>query len=74
MTEEPDERGIWWLDARARRQMAETLMLDPDHVTFTVYEARPLRLTHAEVRCTVCTVPQGCAWVQGNRSPFSSQT
>ena len=50
LTEEPEQRGVWWLDARARRQMMDNLRLDPDYVTFTVYEARPLRMTHAEVR------------------------
>ncbi len=50
LTEEPEQRGLWWLDARARRQMMDNLRLDPDYLTFTVYEARPLRMTHAEVR------------------------
>ena len=50
LTEEPDERGIWWLDERVRRQMEASLDMDPQHLTFTVYQARPLRLTRAEVR------------------------
>ena len=58
LTEEPEERGIWWLDERARRQMETVLDMDAQHLTFTVYEARPLRLSRAEVRpylrCQVC--------------------
>ena len=53
LTEEPDQRGVWWLHARARRQLMDNMRMDPNYVTFTVDEARPLRLTHAEVRAYV---------------------
>ena len=39
--------------------MMENLRLDPEHLTFTVYEARPLRMTHAEVRACVWAA---CTW------------
>ena len=58
LTEEPDERGIWWLDERAKSQMESALEMDAQYLTFTVYEARPLRLSRVEVRpgirCPCC--------------------
>ena len=61
LTEEPDERGIWWLDERVRRQMEASLDMDPQHLTFTVYQARPLRLTRAEVRQSAPMLSTFCA-------------
>ena len=49
MVEEPAEEGEWWLDERTRTAAEKALNLS-DHLTFTVYEARPLRLSRAQAR------------------------
>ena len=48
MVEEPEEEAEWWLDARTRAAAEKALNLS-ENLTFTVYEARPLRLTRSQV-------------------------
>ncbi len=49
MVEEPADDAEWWLDARTRATAEKALNLS-EFLTFTVYEARPLRLSRAQVR------------------------
>ena len=49
MVEEPAVEAEWWLDSRTRAAAEKALNLS-EHLTFTVYEARPLRLTRMQVR------------------------
>ena len=53
MVEEPTEEPEWWLDARTRAAAEKALNLS-EFLTFTVYEARPLRLSRVQVRCRSC--------------------
>ncbi len=48
MVEEPSEDAEWWLDARTRAAAEKALNLS-ESLTFTVYEARPLRLSRVQV-------------------------
>ena len=60
MVEEPTEEAEWWLDARTRAAAEKALNLS-EYLTFTVYEARPLRLSRVQVRCCLPSTQESSA-------------
>ena len=61
MVDEPQEAEEWWMDARTRQVVEQALDLQ-ETLTITVYEARPLHLTRAQVgalsRCQLLNLCQ----------------